>query len=95
MPDRPESRLSRLADAVDVYLALGQQNGAEVEAVLAQNNGIRDLLGPMLRASPAPEPGLEITRADRLGDFRMLREIGRGGMVTRRNLSMLRGLPAK
>ncbi len=80
MTERPEPRLRRLADAVDVYLAQGRSPTADMESVLAANHGLRDLLEPMLKAPSAADQGLEVTRADRLGDFRMLREIGRGGM---------------
>ena len=79
MTDRRDSRLRRLADAVDIYLEQRAKPHAEVDPVLARNAGLRDLLEPMLKAQ-TPDSGIEVTRSDRLGDFRMVREIGRGGM---------------
>ena len=67
-------RLDRLTRAVDAFLERGEVEGGDTE-LLAKHAELRDLLEPML-ASEAPIREEEL----RLGGYRILREIGRGGM---------------
>ena len=77
MTDSRESPLRRLADAVDIYLSHRDQPPAAADAVMARHADLRDLLEPLLR----PGPGGEVPVGDaRLGDFKLIRELGRGGM---------------
>ncbi len=76
MSDPRPSRIGRLADAIDVYLAHRAAPG-DAEALLSEHAPLRDLLEPLLRprvaAAEEPAPA-------RLGDFAIVRELGRGGM---------------
>src|SRR5262245_59073749 len=83
MPSSDPTPLARLGRAIDVYLAQeGSSGDAERARVLQENADLRDLLEPLLDApSDAGDAGAGHTVAGReLGDFRLLREIGRGGM---------------
>lgn len=93
MPSRPpedpevapdqgqEHRLVRLGAALDAFLEY-QGGGGDRAAFLAAHPDLRDLLEPMLddagggaKDEPAAGPGPGRT----FGDFRLLREVGRGG----------------
>lgn len=52
-----------------------QDEGADPEQVLAAHGDLHDLLEPLLRPEPDPGPGPGV-----LGDFELVREVGRGGM---------------
>jgi len=81
--DDQDGRLQRLAAAMEAFLQFraGGANGDRA-AFLAANAPLRDLLEPMLDdaadddtdAPFVPQPG------QCLGDYRLLREVGRGGM---------------
>jgi serine/threonine protein kinase/tetratricopeptide (TPR) repeat protein len=95
MSPPPTDRLHRLNRAVDAYLAFQARGGAEgVPAFLADNADLADLLAPMMSGeadegstegegngpedaedwNAGPQPGRVF------GDYRILREVGRGGM---------------
>lgn len=81
MPDShpPEQDpLDRLSDAVDAMIQRGTGASSESdEDFLARNAGLRDLLEPMLQHSQGEE---QAGGSRYLGEYRLLREIGRGGM---------------
>ncbi len=70
-------RMQRLQDALDVFL----QHDAEADAagptdsLLAAHEPLRELLEPMLAGDDAPR-----SLGSELGDFRLIEELGRGGM---------------
>ena len=68
---------TRLEQALMLYMAWkGEGSGTDAETFLADNEEYRDLLEPMLEdTSPTLEP-----EGKRLGEYRILEEIGRGGM---------------
>jgi serine/threonine protein kinase/tetratricopeptide (TPR) repeat protein len=73
----PEPRgLGRLQAALDLWRAFRDSGGDEA-GFLRAHEDLRDLLEPLLHEAPA-EPADSSGRV--LGDFRLLREIGRGGM---------------
>jgi hypothetical protein len=89
---------SRLAVAVDEFLATSLQDRPAAEAFASRYPELADHLRQVLPAlallepsafGPDESPGL----AGTLGDFRLLREVGRGGMAssTRRNRSRSTG----
>jgi tetratricopeptide (TPR) repeat protein len=70
---------ARLEQALEVFLAAPPASRAEAERMLAAHPALADLLGPMVDAGTSPEP--TAAREERvLGDFRLVRELGRGGM---------------
>jgi tetratricopeptide (TPR) repeat protein len=71
----------RLERALELFLAAAPASPAQAERLLAAHPHLADLLRPML-ALDAPEPATDDDAAElpTLGDFRLLREIGRGGM---------------
>jgi serine/threonine protein kinase len=83
-PDHDQDgRLQRLAAAMEAFLGFrAQAAGGDRAAFLAAHEPLRDLLEPMLddaaedeaSAPFVPQPG------QCLGDYRLLREVGRGGM---------------
>ncbi len=78
----PDDDLDRLADAVEAYIDRAE-NPAERESVddyLEQNERIRDLLEPMLDDRPGTAGEGDAADERRLGDYRLGRELGRGGM---------------
>ncbi|MCB9890411.1 MAG: serine/threonine protein kinase [Planctomycetes bacterium] len=76
--DSSRSRLSRLTDAVDAYLDHRSKPDRDDDAFLAAHGDLRDLLEAMMTDDPQ-DTGL--ADGDRyLGDYRIVREIGRGGM---------------
>ncbi|MCR9243485.1 MAG: serine/threonine protein kinase [bacterium] len=73
--------LDRLADAVEAYIDRRADDSAASESVddyLDRHAGLRDLLEPMLDDRPGEPVGGDGCR--RLGDYRLGRELGRGGM---------------
>ncbi|HEX5050443.1 MAG TPA: serine/threonine-protein kinase [Planctomycetota bacterium] len=84
-----QGRLDRLGAAMEALLRFrDHSDGDDRERFLARHEDLRDLLEPMLvdgdaepaeEAGPAPSPdGLQPGR--QIGDYRIVREIGRGGM---------------
>jgi hypothetical protein len=75
--------LDRLGEAMAVWLR-HRRDATTPESVLGEHPELRDLLGPLLQhddpgaGSPTSPP--TSAPATVLGDFRLLREIGRGGM---------------
>jgi Protein kinase domain len=77
-----DAGMDRLAAAMDAWLAFRGSGDGDVERFLGQHEPLRDLLEPLLRGEsdePAAAPGT-FGRGTLLGDFRLLRELGRGGM---------------
>lgn len=87
--DRP-LRLQRLGDAMDALLQWRNRGpNAGRQQFLAEHAELRDLLEPMLDENeaepdaPPVEPGSPALAPGRcLGDYRLVREVGRGGMGT-------------
>ena len=68
----------RLERALALFLGAPPTTAAEAERLLAENQDLRDLLEPMLdRGAAGVEPGHDEMV---LGDYRLVRELGRGGM---------------
>ena len=79
MSDDPRP-LERLEEAFDAYLEFDEgATSDERERFLHDHGELRDLLEPMIGADGEPEP-LPADGETTLGDFRLLCEIGRGGM---------------
>lgn len=90
-PDTPDSgqRLDRLALALDAFLRFRACPG-DPAVFLAAHEGLRDLLEPMLEDAEPAVADPTATLADTvhpmpgpgqlLGDYRLIRELGRGGM---------------
>lgn len=81
------ARLDRLAAAMAVYLAHKASPDREPQQLLADHADLSDLLEPMLtppHGGPADESSGPATPqiGTVLGDYRILRELGRGGMGT-------------
>ena len=72
--ERPGDRLER---ALQAWLAAAPTTQAEGDALLAANPELADLLTPMIGGGEATDAAGD-ERV--LGDFRLVREIGRGGM---------------
>ncbi|MFO1054099.1 MAG: serine/threonine-protein kinase [Planctomycetota bacterium] len=75
----------RLADALDAYLARPRAGEAPSQEWNARRRELAELLDPMLQREDGPAPPRRDTRADeeiasQVGPYRLLREIGRGGM---------------
>lgn len=90
-----QGRLQRLGDAMDAFLAFRERGQpATAENFLAEHAHLRDLLEPMLADEQAdakngdgdalPERFLDHApnAGQCLGDYRIVREVGRGGMGT-------------
>ncbi|MCA8956909.1 MAG: serine/threonine protein kinase, partial [Planctomycetes bacterium] len=76
-----ESSLGRLEAALHACMAHRMAPQVSDEEFLAQHEELRDLLEPMLFGdAEAPDPGLRAEQPRHLGDFRIVRELGRGGM---------------
>ncbi|MFY9342528.1 MAG: hypothetical protein WAT39_08560, partial [Planctomycetota bacterium] len=67
---------SRLERALQVFLSRSPSTDAERRALLADHPELADVLAPML----APEERAADDDGRVLGDFRLVRELGRGGM---------------
>jgi formylglycine-generating enzyme required for sulfatase activity len=73
-PHQPGARLER---ALELLLQSPPSTRADAERLLAENDDLRDLLEPMLEARTTDRDD----DADQvLGDHRLVRELGRGGM---------------
>jgi serine/threonine protein kinase len=88
-PADRSARLQRLSDAMAAFLHFRSEPAGDRERFLRDHEALRDLLQPMLdEATEAPGPddgpaGAADPAAIRtLGDYRLLGEIGRGGMGT-------------
>lgn len=68
----------RLERALELLLARPTASVADRQELLEQNPDLQDLLGPMLAGAGRSDVGEEQV----LGDFRLLHELGRGGMGT-------------
>ena len=80
-PSDPKPSLAaghRLERALELLLARPTASVADRQELLAQNPDLQDLLGPMLAGAGPSDSGDEQV----LGDFRLLHELGRGGMGT-------------
>ncbi|MBL8756477.1 MAG: serine/threonine protein kinase, partial [Planctomycetes bacterium] len=71
--DAPGDRLER---ALEAFLAAPPTTPADVDRLLDAHADLRDLLEPMLE----PRQGGPQDDSEVLGDYRLLRELGRGGM---------------
>ena len=67
----------RLERALQAWLAATPTTHAEGDALLAANPELAELLAPMVQGTP---PGEAPADERVLGDFRLVRELGRGGM---------------
>jgi serine/threonine protein kinase len=73
-------RLARLARAVEVFLE-HRSSGGIGKDLLESHADLRDLLEPMIADDSVASATITAGAAGRvLGDFRLIREIGRGGM---------------
>lgn len=84
MPDpREDPKLTRLAQAIDAYMGhqADVERGAQPDAeeLLARESELRDLLEPMLSAAEEAGEALADSKSQ-LGEYRLVRELGRGGM---------------
>ena len=68
----------RLERALATFLATTPTTPADIDRLLAANADLADLLGPMLGREPGGDTEPESARV--LGDYRLVRELGRGGM---------------
>ena len=68
---------SRLERALEVFFAAPPTTPGDAERLLARHPDLRDLLEPMLEGEGARD---EADDERVLGDFRLVRELGRGGM---------------
>ncbi|MCA8953043.1 MAG: protein kinase, partial [Planctomycetes bacterium] len=88
-------RLARLAEAMATYLAFRGERRSDDAELLRQHPHLRDLLEPMLEAGGEADDGDEEDGDDYaddtgdhlhvgqcLGDYRIVRRVGRGGMGT-------------
>jgi len=85
--NEPEGGPQELGEAIAAWMRLGDASGLSRDELIAEHPELRRLLEPMLaEASKAPSiagahPGAEIGLAsERLGDYRLERLLGRGGM---------------
>lgn len=79
--------VERLAAAMDVFLQANAIDAPEQrERFLAEHDDLRDLLEPMFddseHADEAPQQSVPIQAGLQIDDYRILREVGRGGMGT-------------
>jgi len=79
------NRYRRLGRAVQAFLSHREAPQADADRLLAQNEEVRDLLEPLLRGQADPDtaqdpPPSGSAQGAFLGGFRLIREIGRGGM---------------
>ena len=70
---------ARLERALEVFLADATRDPETVHSLLNEHADLRDLLEPMFEGAPASDGDSE---DGVLGDFRLLEELGRGGMGT-------------
>ena len=78
-------RLQLALEALEAWRARGGVSGESEAHFLARNPSLRDLLEPMLAddggaEQPLADPQPTIAPGATLGDFRLLRQIGKGGM---------------
>jgi serine/threonine-protein kinase len=78
-PGEPPGSGDRLERALQAFLAASPSTPADAERLLAAHPDLDDLLRPMLDQEPGSETGGD-AELPTLGDFRLLRELGRGGM---------------
>ncbi len=71
--------ISRLTDAVDAYIEHRRDPRSDDSGFLAANSELRDLLEAMLDEGDAAEEA-DAIETSYLGDYRIIRELGRGGM---------------
>ena len=76
-PPDPGARLER---ALELFLQSPPATQAEAERLLAANGELRDLLEPMLAAGTAAKATNSEDDTQVIGDYRLVRELGRGGM---------------
>ena len=69
----------RLERALQAFLAASPSTSADAERLLAAHPDLADLLRPMLDQEPDSDADGD-AELPTLGDFRLLRELGRGGM---------------
>jgi tetratricopeptide (TPR) repeat protein len=70
----------RLERALAAFLAAPPTTRAEADRLLEQNPDLAELLEPMLAPDAHAAPGADAASERVLGDFRLVRELGRGGM---------------
>ncbi len=80
-PDAQGLRLQRLAEAMDAFLRF-QRVGGDRDAFLREHEDLRELLVPMFEPDEPPRTTSDALLAPgrTFGDYRIVREIGRGGM---------------
>lgn len=74
---QPGERLER---ALAAFLSGPPATRSDEDTLLRQNPDLADLLAPMLARDAGDDPGTDAAGERVLGDFRLVRELGRGGM---------------
>ncbi|MBL8899893.1 MAG: protein kinase [Planctomycetes bacterium] len=80
--ERPRAGFDRLERALELFVEHNAAGAPDPETLLRENQDLAEFLGPLLgrtpesAAAPAPQP----MPLQELGEFRLIRELGRGGM---------------
>ncbi|MBK9388282.1 MAG: protein kinase [Planctomycetes bacterium] len=80
--DRPREGFDRLERALELFVEHSAAGAPDPETLLRENQDLADLLEPLLAGSDESRPAVELdgSQPPVLGEFRLIRELGRGGM---------------